>query len=84
MKQLKTNLESIGDLERMSSRLAVLKISPRELNQLKSSLEIIKPLKEWAKKCDNPTIKKWAKNLLENSKAVDQIKSKRLYIQMLL
>ena len=34
---VKEKLESIGDLERMSSRLAVLKISPRELNQLKSS-----------------------------------------------
>ena len=73
--EVKDKLESIGDLERMSSRLAVLKLSPRELNQLKSSLEIINPLKEWAKKCDNTTIKKWAKNLLDNSKAVDQIQS---------
>ena len=40
---VKEKLEAIGDLERMSSRLAVLKISPRELNQLKSSLETIKP-----------------------------------------
>ena len=39
---IKSQFKEIGDLERMSSRLAVLKTSPRELNQLKKSLQLIK------------------------------------------
>ena len=70
---VKEKLEAIGDLERMSSRLAVLKISPRELNQLKSSLEIIKPVKEWALECSNKTIQKWGESISENTKVIEKI-----------
>ena len=41
---IKSQFKEIGDLERMSSRLAVLKTSPRELNQLKKSLQSIIPI----------------------------------------
>jgi DNA mismatch repair protein MutS len=43
---IKKQFSEIGDLERMCARLAVLKTSPRELNQLKKSLQLINPLKE--------------------------------------
>ena len=72
---IKEKLEAIGDLERMSSRLAVLKISPRELNQLKSSLEIIKPVKEWALGCSNKTIQKWGESISENTKVIEKIET---------
>ena len=42
-------LSKIGDLERMVSRLAALKISPRELSQLNFSLKAIIPIKEYCK-----------------------------------
>ena len=63
----------IGDLERMVSRLAVLKTSPRELNQLKLSLEAIQPIKEWGLACKHKSIKEWAAKLVDNSNIVDQI-----------
>ena len=72
---VKEKLEAIGDLERMSSRLAVLKISPRELNQLKSSLETIKPVKEWALGCNNKTIQKWGESISENTKVIEKIEN---------
>ena len=40
-------LAKIGDLERMVSRLSALKISPRELSQLRFSLQAIQPIKEY-------------------------------------
>ena len=40
-------ISKIGDLERMVSRLSALKISPRELSQLRFSLQAIQPIKEY-------------------------------------
>jgi DNA mismatch repair protein MutS len=40
------NLKQIGDLERLISKVAVRRISPRELGQLKKSLQQIAPIKE--------------------------------------
>jgi len=39
-------LKQIGDLERMVSRLAMRKISPRELMAMNKSLQLIRPLKQ--------------------------------------
>lgn len=40
------SLEHIGDLERLTSKIGVGRISPREMNQLKTALANIPPLKE--------------------------------------
>ena len=40
-----TQLRQIGDLERLISKVATLKIHPRELIQLKNSLQALEPLK---------------------------------------
>ena len=40
-----TNLKRIGDLERLVSKLAMEKISPREVRQLSNSLKAIEPIK---------------------------------------
>ena len=39
-------LESIGDLERLASKIGVGRLTPREMNQLKVALSCIAPLKE--------------------------------------
>lgn len=44
--QLLNHLKQIGDLERLISKVAVRRISPRELGQLKKSLLQIAPIKE--------------------------------------
>ncbi len=43
--QLKQQLETIGDLERLVSKVAVGRISPRELVQLRAALAAIEPIK---------------------------------------
>lgn len=42
---LKEQLETIGDLERLISKVAVGRISPRELGQLKCALNTVEPIK---------------------------------------
>ncbi|MGN1265146.1 MAG: DNA mismatch repair protein MutS [Muribaculaceae bacterium] len=49
---LKQQLETIGDLERLVSKVAVGRISPRELVQLRAALAAIEPIKRL---CENST-----------------------------
>lgn len=70
---VKSQVKEIGDLERMSSRLAVLKTSPRELNQLKKSLQSIVPVKEKLLTLDQKQLNFWANNLKDNSKTIQKI-----------
>jgi DNA mismatch repair protein MutS len=70
---IKGQFKEIGDLERMSSRLAVLKTSPRELNQLKKSLQSIIPVKEKLLSLDQKQFNYWANNLKDNSKTIQKI-----------
>ena len=44
----------------MCSRLAVLKTTPRELNQLKKSLQLIKPVKEQLLLINHIHLNQWA------------------------
>lgn len=70
---VKSQFKEIGDLERMSSRLAVLKTSPRELNQLKKSLQSIVPVKEKLLNLNQKQLNFWANNLKDNSKTIQKI-----------
>ena len=70
---IKSQFKEIGDLERMSSRLAVLKTSPRELNQLKKSLQSIIPAKEKLLSIEKKQLNYWANNLKDNSKTIQKI-----------
>ena len=51
---IKQRLELIGDLERLTSKAAVGRITPRELVQLKSALQAIEPIKQYCQQssCD--------------------------------
>lgn len=46
-------VNQIGDLERLISKVATGRISPKEVVQLKSSLEAIVPIKQLIAQCDN-------------------------------
>ena len=70
---IKTQFSEIGDLERMCSRLAVLKTTPRELNQLKKSLQLIVPLKDQLLSINHPQLNNWAKSLKNNDSVIEKI-----------
>ncbi|BAO75064.1 DNA mismatch repair protein MutS [Winogradskyella sp. PG-2] len=50
-------IKHIGDIERLISKIATAKVSPREVIQLKNSLEAIVPIKSIAEACDNEALK---------------------------
>ena len=70
---IKTQFSEIGDLERMCSRLAVLKTTPRELNQLKKSLQLIVPLKDQLLSLNHQQLNNWAKSLKNNDIVIEKI-----------
>lgn len=51
-------LKTIGDLERLASKIAVGRITPREMLQLKAALQAIDPLRELCRKTDHATLHK--------------------------
>lgn len=53
---LKNQLELVGDVERLISKVAVGRISPRELVQLKNALMAIEPIKLMCKDSDNDVL----------------------------
>ena len=57
----------------MCSRLAVLKTTPRELNQLKKSLKLIVPLKDQLLSINHPQLNNWAKSLKNNGSVIEKI-----------
>jgi len=70
---IKAQFSEIGDLERMCSRLAVLKTTPRELNQLKKSLQLIVPLKDQLLSLNHQQLNNWAKSLRNNDSVIEKI-----------
>ncbi len=57
------HLKLVGDIERILSRIAIKKISPRELNQLKRALEQIAPLKTAFTDCGHPSFAMFGEQL---------------------
>ncbi|WP_423738457.1 DNA mismatch repair protein MutS [Christiangramia sediminis] len=60
---IQDQIREISDLERLISKVATQRISPREVNQLKNSLNAIIPVKELAAKCDNEALRIIGDNL---------------------
>lgn len=50
-------IKQMGDLERLISKLATGKINPKEVVQLKNSLEAVVPIKQLAENCSNDSLK---------------------------
>lgn len=65
--ELKLNLEEhirqIGDLERIISKVAVGRINPREVLQLKVALQAIVPIKQVCSQAENENLKRFAEQL---------------------
>ncbi len=58
--ELFSHLKHIGDLERLISKVAVGRINPREMNQLKKALKNTLPIRDLMESSDNPSLKKLA------------------------
>lgn len=63
IEELQAHLRQIGDLERIISKVAVGRINPREVVQLKNALYAIEPIKEYASKVNNPVLNRFAEQL---------------------
>ena len=74
LNQIQHHIKLIGDIERLISKVATFKISPREVIQLKNSLEAIIPIKSLAEKSTNLSLKQIGLNLSNCDKLRDRIK----------
>ena len=63
LQKVQGQIKHIGDIERLISKIATTKVSPREVIQLKNSLEAIVPIKSMAETCDNEALKVIGGNL---------------------
>ena len=61
--QIDHELHKIADLERIISKVAVGRINPREVVQLKDALEAIEPIIAYCKASNNETLKSYADQL---------------------
>ena len=61
--KVRNYIKLIGDVERLISKVATHKVSPREVIQLKNSLEAIVPIKALATNCENDALKVIGDNL---------------------
>ncbi|MGM9798354.1 MAG: DNA mismatch repair protein MutS [Parabacteroides sp.] len=60
---LETQLEQIGDLERIISKVAVGRVSPREVVQLKVALTALEPIKQVCMTSEEPSLQRIGEQL---------------------
>ena len=60
---LEEHIRQVGDLERIISKVAVVRINPREVVQLKHALQAIAPIKEICAQTDSPNLQRFAEQL---------------------
>jgi len=60
---LEEHIRQVGDLERIISKVAVIRINPREVVQLKHALQAIAPIKEICGQTDSPNLQRYAEQL---------------------
>lgn len=61
--RVEDKVRELGDLERIISKVAVQRVNPREVVQLKVALKAIVPIKEHCAASGNPTLEKYAEQL---------------------
>jgi DNA mismatch repair protein MutS len=71
--EIESYLTQAGDLERITSKVAVGKITPREVVQLKIALNAIRPVKEMCQNSGEPALIKIAEQLNPCSSIRDRI-----------
>ncbi|RSK39848.1 DNA mismatch repair protein MutS [Mangrovimonas spongiae] len=57
LQKIQNHIKHIGDIERLISKVATAKVSPREVIQLKNSLEAIVPIKALASQSNNEALR---------------------------
>ena len=72
-KIIEKNIRLIGDLERIISKIAVNRVNPREVIQLKNALTAIVPIKELCSESKNETLIKISEQLNECQLIRDRI-----------
>lgn len=75
LQNIQGQLKQVSDLERLISKIATQKVNPRELLQLKDSLEAIMPIKKALSQHDNEALKVIADNIHTCDLLRDKIKS---------
>ncbi|MGL4632717.1 MAG: DNA mismatch repair protein MutS, partial [Leadbetterella sp.] len=73
--EIRNLLKPIGDLERLVSKVAVKRISPREMVQLKRALTQIEPLKTTLLNAKNPAFVKYLEQLNSCSSLLNKIET---------
>lgn len=71
--ELIERLKNIGDIERLISKVAVGKINPKEVVQLKRTLEQIRPIKNLLSESKSPLLKKIVDQLNPCDKLIEMI-----------
>ncbi len=64
---IQTNLRQVGDIERISSRIALKSARPRDLIILRNTLEILPQLKKQLSDIDNPHIEQFKQKIPEQA-----------------
>ncbi|MGC9355270.1 MAG: DNA mismatch repair protein MutS, partial [Mariniphaga sp.] len=72
---LEDHLRQIGDLERLVSKVAVGRINPREMVQVKNALNAIAPIKQVCAEVENETLNRFAEQLNACSLIRDRIQN---------
>lgn len=67
------SLEQVGDIERIISKVATARISPKEVVQLKRALSAIEPIKKLCEASRNPSLVKIAEQLNPCKTAIERI-----------
>ena len=75
LKTIQQQVKKISDLERLISKIATGKVSPREVVYLKESLDAIIPIKELALKSEQPAVKSIGENLHDCDLLREKIKT---------
>ncbi len=73
LSQLSHCLHQIGDLERLISKVSAGRVNPREMNQLRRSLEQLKPIASLLKQTDLDALAKMAEQINPCELLVDKI-----------
>lgn len=73
--QVEDHIRELGDLERIISKVAVQRINPREVVQLKRALKAIQPIKEFCAQSENKTLESYAEQLNPCQKIADRIEN---------
>ena len=72
--KIQHQIKQIGDIERLISKVATGKVNPREVIQLKNSLEAIVPIKGVSSNCANASLKSIGNHLHSCDILRDKIK----------